>query len=90
MALDAVRGVEPIAALASQCKVCPTMINNWKRQLSEETDSLFDRNTKAKREEDGQQAQIDELYRQIEKLKVERDFSRQVRTVGLSCERSCS
>lgn len=91
VALDAIRGEKTIAELASQYEVHPTMINNWKRQLLEEAGSLFDRNTKSKKEEDNQQAQIDELYRQIGKLKVERDFlANRSEQLGLSCERRWS
>ena len=87
VALDTIRGEKPIAELASQYEVHPTMINNWKRQLLEEASSLFDRGMKARKEDDNQQTQIDELYRQIGKLKVERDFlANRSEQLGLNCE----
>ena len=47
------------------------MINNWKRNLLEGAADLFDKNQKKQKNVN---AKVDELYRQIGKLKVERDF----------------
>lgn len=74
VALEAVRGEKTISELASQYEVHPTMINNWKRQLLDEASSLFEKGNEANPTNESQQSQIDELYRQIGKLKVERDF----------------
>lgn len=74
VALEAVRGEKTVAEVASQYQVHPTMINNWKRQLLEEASSLFEKGSEIGKANESQQAQIDELYRQIGQLKVERDF----------------
>jgi len=82
VALEAVRGEKTISELSSQYEVHPTMINNWKRQLLEEASNLFEKGSEASQTNESQQSQIDELYRQIGKLKdfgelsraVERDF----------------
>lgn len=75
VALEAVRGEKTTSELASQYQLHPTVINNWKRQLTEGASSLFEKGTEtAKTNDNNQQAQIDELYRQIGQLKVERDF----------------
>jgi transposase len=74
VALEAVRGEKTISELASQYEVHPTMINNWKRQLLDEAGRLFEKGSEASQTNESQQTQIDELYRQIGKLKVERDF----------------
>ena len=47
------------------------MINNWKKALLEGAADLFDNGQKPKKNHD---ATVDELYRQIGKLKVEKDF----------------
>ena len=88
VALEAVRGEKTISELASQYEVHPTIINNWKRQLSEEASSLFEKGSEASQTNESQQSQIDELYRQIGQLKVERDFlaSRSAR-LGLKHEK---
>ncbi len=74
VALEALRGEKTISELASQYEVHPTMINNWKRQLSEAASSLFEKGSETGPSSENQQPQIDELYRQIGQLKVERDF----------------
>jgi transposase-like protein len=74
VALEAVRGEKTISELVSQYEVHPTMINNWKRQLLDEASRLFEKGSEASQTNESQQSQIDELYRQIGKLKVERDF----------------
>jgi transposase len=74
VALEAVRGEKTVSELSSQYEVHPTMINNWKRQLLEEASSIFDKGNEGNKGNDSQQGQIDELYRQIGQLKVERDF----------------
>jgi transposase-like protein len=74
VALEAIRGEKTVAELASQYEVHPTMINNWKRQVLEEASNLFEKGSEPAKADESQQAQINELYRQIGQLKVERDF----------------
>jgi transposase len=74
VALEAIRGEKTVAELASQYEVHPTMINNWKRQMLEESSSVFEKGGQPTKADTSHQAQIDELYRQIGQLKVERDF----------------
>jgi transposase len=73
VALDAVRGENTVSELASGYSLHPTVINNWKRQLLEGASDLFESSRKPPADA-SQQTQIDELYRQIGQLKVERDF----------------
>ena len=90
VALEAVRGEKTVAELASQYQVHPTMINNWKRQLLEEASSLFEKGSEIGKANESQQAQIDELYRQIGQLKVERDFlAIRSAQLGLKSEKPC-
>lgn len=74
VALEAIRGEKTTTELASQYELHPSLINNWKRQLLEGASQLFDQNSETAKPDENQQAQIDELYRQIGQLKVERDF----------------
>jgi transposase-like protein len=71
VALAAVKNEETIAELAARFGVHPTMISNWKRQLLESAADIFDRGQKTKQQNT---TQVDELYRKIGKLEVERDF----------------
>ena len=50
------------------------MINPWKRQLWAEASPLFEKGSERSQPNESQQSEIDALYRQIGKLKVERDF----------------
>ena len=74
IALEAVQAQKTTAELASQYDIHPTMINTWKRQLLEHASELFDNGKSAQKAQADVQTKIDELYRQIGQLKVERDF----------------
>ncbi len=71
VALAAIKNEETVSELAARFGVHPTMIHNWKRSLLESASDVFDKNQKSKKQNE---AKVDELYRQIGKLKVERDF----------------
>lgn len=72
VAMAAMSGEKSLAELSAEYGVHPTMISTWKQELARRAAELFERG--AKKAEDPQQQTIDELYRQIGQLKVERDF----------------
>ncbi len=71
VALAALKDDETVAQLAARYEIHPTMIHTWKRNLLEGAANIFDKGNKRDKESE---AKVDELYRHIGKLKVERDF----------------
>ena len=72
VALEALKGEKTTAELTAKYSIHATQINNWKKAVLEVLPEAF--SNKRKRQEDDQQALIDELYKQIGQLKVENDF----------------
>ena len=72
VALEALKGDQTLAELASRFQVHPSQIQAWKKALLEGSDSVFER-ANGKRQK-GDEALIAQLYQQIGQLKVEKDL----------------
>ena len=71
VALAALKNEKTVSELSARFQVHPTMINNWKRALLDSAPDIFDKGHSSRKQTD---EKIDELHRQIGKLKVENDF----------------
>ena len=71
VALEAIRNEMTAAELASKYGVHPTMIAVWKKALLDGAAGIFDKNRKSEKDAE---KKIDDLYREIGKLKVDNDF----------------
>ena len=72
MALEALKGEQTVAELASRFGVHPTMINGWKRALLEGASGVFERGGRKASEIDDEQ--VKELHVKIGELAVANDF----------------
>ena len=72
VALEALKGEQTVAELASRFGVHPTMIHTWKKALLEGASGVFERGGTKKPEID--EEQVKELHAKIGALAVANDF----------------
>jgi len=73
VALESLKGQKTVAQIAQEYSVHPSRIHAWKRQLQEEGTSLYERKSRAQKEENHEQ-EVSELYEQIGRLKMELEW----------------
>ena len=71
VALEAISNESTVAEIAKKYEVHPTMVSGWKRALLDGAADIFDKGQRSKQQSE---VQVEELYRHIGQLKVERDF----------------
>jgi transposase len=83
--LAALSESKTLAELASEYKVHPSQISNWKQELIENSSDLFG---KGKKKEVDHEAEVAELHRVIGKLKAENDFLSNIPGLNLTGRRN--
>lgn len=71
VALAAVKGDKTLAELADQFGLHQNQISQWKKQLFDEADTLFDAGGSQRR---SHETEIDKLHAKIGQLTMDRDF----------------
>ena len=72
IALEALKGDQTVAEIAAKHGIHPTLVNEWKRTLTQGATGIFERG--ASRTEKKTEALTDELYKHIGQQKVQIDF----------------
>ena len=72
VALEALREHQSLSEIAAKYEVHPNQISKWKRQLLDESATLFARDFKGSEQRD--EAEKEALFTQIGKMKVQIDF----------------
>ena len=80
VAIEAIKGHQPVAQLAQTYGVHPNLIGGWKKQALTGLTEVFTHGQERARQQ--VESERDELYRQIGQLKVELDFLK--KRAGLS------
>ncbi|WP_373862954.1 IS3 family transposase [Halomonas halmophila] len=82
VALAALKDDQTTSEIAARFEIHPTMVSQWKRELLENANGVFESKGDGKAAQKTQE-EIDTLYREIGKLTVERDFlSRRPRSLS--------
>jgi len=72
IALEAIRGELTLAQISSKYDVHATQINNWKKQALKQLPEAF--TNQAKQVQVDHESELQLLYEQIGRLKIENDF----------------
>ena len=72
VALTALKGDQTTSEIAARFGIHPTMVSTWKRELLDNAPGLFEGKRKSGKQSN--EPSSDELYLEIGRLTVERDF----------------
>ena len=70
--LEALKGIEPVHAIAARYQVHPVQVSQWKKEAAERLPEVFAR--KADADAEAAKAREKELYEEIGRLKMELEW----------------
>ena len=70
--LEALKGIEPVHAIAAKHQIHPVQVSQWKKEVAERLPEIFARKPDA--EAADAKAREDELYRKIGHLEMQLDW----------------
>ncbi len=70
--LEALKGIEPVHAIAAKHQIHPVQVSQWKKEVAERLPEVFSR--KADLSTAAAKAREDELYRKIGHLEMQLDW----------------
>lgn len=74
VALAALKGDKTLAELSTEYGVHANVIGQWKKQLLENANELFEGKREKRKKTESQEKKVDELYRKIGKIEMENDW----------------
>lgn len=74
VAREALRGIEPVHAIAARHAIHPVQVSQWKKELAARLPQVFARKPDANAEAADAKAREGELYRKIDQLDMEPDW----------------
>lgn len=72
VAIEMIKGIDPVSVICSRYSICPSQAHKWKNLAQEGLVVVF--SEKANSELKQKNELIEELYKQIGQLKVEKDW----------------
>jgi transposase len=74
IAIEAIKNEKTIQELATQYGVHPNQISQWKKQLLEGADDIFERPNKKSENEKQAEEKVDHLLKKVGELTIDNDF----------------
>ena len=74
IALEALKGVDPIHQIASQNEIHPIQVSQWKKELQERIPELFVRKNGRSKESEFEKKRIESLERKVGQQAIELDW----------------
>lgn len=72
--LEALKGIEPIHAIAQRHEVHPVQVSQWKKEVSARLPEVFAKPSAQARDEEDRERKEKELYARIGQLQMELDW----------------